>query len=115
MEEVEFKIDFLAEAQGTVGQSSADYQESFFAAFEDALLMPVDFMPGEPEVTIQLITFPDGSTREVETIIRETPPQSFEDVVSGLEINQDAKTACFEDETEYAEDQRAIDELDRQL
>lgn len=41
MLEVEAKIEFLATALGSVGQSSTDYADNFFNAFEDALLAPV--------------------------------------------------------------------------
>lgn len=42
MLEVEAKIEFLATALGSVGQSSTDYADNFFNAFEDALLAPVE-------------------------------------------------------------------------
>ena len=65
--------------------------------------------------TIQMITLPDGSTRTVEVTVIETPPPSFGEVNSGLEINEAYKDVCVEGPEEYEEAQRTIDELDRTL
>jgi hypothetical protein len=108
MLEVEAKIEFLEESTGLS-------RDGFLDRFEDALITAEDFVPGPPVFTEVMITLADGSTQLIEQRITVTAPPSFEEAASGLEINEAFKEACVEDEEEFAEDQRAIDELDRQL